>query len=63
MLATPIDITKAYWIIPLGVTTSGNTLDGARLSSFDGTTLTFTRSHTVTTQNLTVQYLVTGTPA
>jgi hypothetical protein len=62
-LGTTIDITKPYWITILGVTSSSNAFTGIpRLTSFNGSVLAFTRPSTTTVDDLTVSYLVVGTP-
>ena len=65
-LPIPITTSKPYWIAILGVSTdASNAARTARLTSFNGTQLNFTRTDTggSAPDTLTVQYVVVGTPA
>jgi hypothetical protein len=61
-LAVAIDTTKPYWITLLGASSNSNFVDPPRLTSFNGSVLQFTRGTTNTAEDITVEYLVVGTP-
>jgi hypothetical protein len=62
-LPTTIDTTKPYWITILGVKSSSNGFTGIpRVTSFNGSVLAFERPLTTTVDDITVSYLVVGTP-
>lgn len=63
-LATPIDITQAYFLEPIGGSINQATgVVAPRITSFDGTTISATRSGTGTTGDYVLGILATGVPA